>query len=83
MDKKESSRTHEMITKKTANGFTPEQEEQILRETEEAVQGKRYSSAKEAHDSILSIEERGFLKMCKKAKTQPKKVWLHYFPKKK
>jgi len=30
-----------------------------------------------------NFEEREFLKMCKKAKTQPRKVWIHFFPKKK
>jgi len=42
----------DLLGKKTANGFTPEQEEQILRETEEALRGKSYSSAREAHDSL-------------------------------
>ena len=40
---------------RTVNGFTPEQENQILRETDEAVRrGKRYSSAAEMHRDILA-----------------------------
>ncbi len=38
---------------KTPNGFTPEQEKQILKETEEAKNGKRYTTAKELHDDII------------------------------
>ena len=40
---------------RTVNGFTPEQENQILREADEAVRkGKRYSSAAEMHRDILA-----------------------------
>lgn len=39
---------------RTINGFTPEQEQQILRETRASLKyGKRYSSAAELHASIL------------------------------
>ncbi len=31
----------------------------------------------------LLISERNFLKLCKKAKTKPRKVWFHFYPKKK
>ena len=40
---------------RTVNGFTPEQEDQVLREADEAVRkGKRYSSAAEMHRDILA-----------------------------
>jgi DNA-damage-inducible protein J len=39
---------------RTVNGFTPEQEEQMIRETEEALRsGKSYDSAEELHTDIL------------------------------
>jgi len=39
---------------RTANGFTPEQEAEMIRETEWALKhGKSYSSAKELHDDIF------------------------------
>jgi DNA-damage-inducible protein J len=39
---------------RTENGFTPEQEREILREVEEAVQsGRSYRSAEELHRDIL------------------------------
>ncbi|MFH1402192.1 MAG: type II toxin-antitoxin system RelB/DinJ family antitoxin [Patescibacteria group bacterium] len=39
----------------TENGFTPEYEDELIKEAEWALKyGKRYSSAKEMHDDILS-----------------------------
>lgn len=39
----------------TENGFTPEYEAELIKEAEWALKyGKRYSSAKEMHDDILS-----------------------------
>jgi|GEM_PF-366444 DNA-damage-inducible protein J len=42
---------------RTENGFTPEQEREMIREEEEALKyGKRYSSAEELHRAILGEE---------------------------
>ena len=39
---------------RTVNGFTPEQEKRMIRETEYALKhGKSYTSIKELHDDIL------------------------------
>ena len=39
---------------RTVNGFTPEQEQKMLQETEEALKhGKRYDSVEELHRDIL------------------------------
>jgi DNA-damage-inducible protein J len=43
------------FTPRTKNGFTSEQEQQMLRETEHAIKyGKDYSSVEEMHKAILS-----------------------------
>lgn len=40
---------------RTANGFTPEQEQQMIQEIEEAMRsGKRYHSLKEMHRDIIA-----------------------------
>lgn len=40
---------------RTANGFTPEQEKKMIRETKYALKhGKSYSSIEELHDDILN-----------------------------
>jgi len=39
---------------RTVNGFTPEQERRMIKETEEAIKyGKQYDSAEELHKAIL------------------------------
>ena len=43
---------------RTVNGFTPEQEAQMIRETEEALKyGKSYDSVEELHRDILKNED--------------------------
>lgn len=42
------------IELRTINGFTPEQEREMIRETEEAIKhGKSYATIEEAHRDIL------------------------------
>ncbi len=43
----------------TENGFTPEEEAEIIRETEEAIKfGKRYDSIEELHRDILEGDDK-------------------------
>lgn len=45
---------HFPIELRTINGFTPEQEREMIRETEEAIKhGKSYATIEEAHRDIL------------------------------
>lgn len=42
------------FTIRTANGFTPEQEREMIQEAEEAVKyGKRFNNIKELHDDLF------------------------------
>jgi len=48
----------EPVVMRTVNGFTPEYEQMILRETREAeLHGKRYSTSEELHKAIFGNNE--------------------------